>query len=53
MPKFDVDFAKKFYQILSLNNIATLFPKQHKRSAPLNDKLKVLIHQYLWDIPSD
>ena len=53
MPKFDVDFAKEFYQMLSLDNIATLFPKQHKRSAPLKDKLKVLIHQYLWDIPSD
>jgi len=53
MPKFDVDFAKKFFQMLSLNDIVTLFPRQHKRSAPLNEKLKVLIHQYLWDIPSD
>ncbi|MHA1971621.1 MAG: hypothetical protein ACTSW1_01440 [Candidatus Hodarchaeales archaeon] len=53
MPKFAVDFAKKFFQMLSLNDIVTLFPRQHKRSAPLNEKLKVLTHQYLWDIPSD
>jgi len=53
MPKFDVDLAKKFYRRLSLSNIIALFPKQHKKSAPLNDKLKLLIHQFLWDIPSD
>jgi hypothetical protein len=53
IPKFDKMLAKHFFQKLNLDHIISKFPKQRKNSAPLVDKLKVWIHQYLWDIPSN
>ena len=53
IPKFDKKLAKCFYQELNLNHIISKFPKPRKNSAPLVDKLKVWVHQYLWDIPSN
>ena len=53
IPKFNKKLAKQFYQELNLNHIISKFPKQRANSAPLVDKLKVWIHQYLWDIPSN
>jgi len=50
---FNRGVAKQIYDQLQLVNILKLFPKQHGRSAPLSDKLKVWIHHFLWDIPSD
>lgn len=52
MPKFDKNFARQFFHLLSLEEITKLFPKQHWKAAPLADKLKVWIHHWLWDIPS-
>jgi hypothetical protein len=53
IPKFDKKLAKLFYQELNLNHIISKFPIPRNNSAPLVDKLKVWIHQYLWDIPSN
>jgi hypothetical protein len=53
IPKFNKKLAKRFYQELNLDHIVSKFPQQRKKSAPLGDKLKVWIHQYLWDIPSN
>ena len=53
IPKFDKKLAKSFFQELKLNHIISKFPKPRGNSAPLVDKLKVWIHQYLWDIPSN
>ena len=53
IPKFNKKLAKCFYQELNLNHIITKFPKQQRNAVPLGDKLKVWIHQHLWDIPSN
>ena len=53
IPKFDKELAKQFYQELNLNHIISKFPIPRRNSAPLADKLKVWVHQYLWDIPSN
>lgn len=50
---FNRRIAKQIYKQLQLGNILKLFPKQHGRTAPLSDKLKVWLHHFLWDIPSD
>lgn len=53
IPTFDKKLAKSFFQELKLNHIISKFPKPRGNSAPLGDKFKVWIHQYLWDIPSN
>jgi len=53
IPRFNKKLANLFYQELNLNHIISKFPIPRKNSAPLVDKLKVWIHQYLWDIPSN
>jgi hypothetical protein len=53
IPKFDKNLAKYLFQELELNHIISKFPKQRGNAIPLGDKLKVWIHQYLWDIPSN
>lgn len=50
---FNRSLAKQIYNQLQLSPILKLFPKQHGRAAPLSDKLKVWLHHFLWDIPSD
>jgi len=52
MPKFDKKFAKQFFDTFSWQTITDLFPEQHWKAAPLVDKLKAYVHQYLWDVPS-
>ncbi|MCK4815980.1 hypothetical protein KA005_09420 [bacterium] len=50
---FNRKVAKQLYSRLNLDTILQLFPKQHGPTKPLSDKVKVWLHHYLWDIPSD
>ena len=53
MAKFDSRIATQIYQRLDVSKIVQLFPTQHKLAVPLSDKLKVWIHHFLWDIPTE